>query len=299
MRRIIFSGLLLGLFISVSILTFPSPASANSVSISPLQYKAKLAAGESKKGFVDVINSSSEDATMQLHVKAFRQIDNDGSLEFYTDSQIERGVKLDLKEVTLGPREGVRVYFILDGNVLPSGDVFAAIFATTAPEAKTVSIPAAQAGTLLMLENSTPVKHTAVIDTLTAPWLQISDAITMEMSITNTDPEGGKAIGFTPKITFLFKPHGQQTVDGPLLFAGRTRLVDFRQAGDYFGPVLIEAEINGQSQTKLIFAVTGYWRWLAPFIFSAIILAAILVWLTYKDRRKKTDTTPVVKNRHL
>lgn len=275
-----------------------APAAADSLSIAPLHYKAKLAAGESKKGMVDITNPSAKPVEIQLHVQAFRQIDDNGGLEFYDSAEVAKGVKLDLTSIALGPHEGARIYFILDGNLLPSGDVFAAILANTVSDTSAAgSIPAAEVGTLLLLENGTPPKHHAKISSLNANWLQFGDAITMEMSVTNTDPAGGVAIGFVPQITFLLKPHGGQTVDGPLLFAGRTRAVDYRHPGDYFGPILLHAEIGGHSQTKLIFAVTGYWRWLAPLLF-VLGIAAIFIGRSYHkhSRKKHSMKTPVVKN---
>jgi hypothetical protein len=136
-----------------------------------------------------------------------------------------------------------------------------------------------------MLENGTPPAHHATISSLDAPWLQLGTAIKMQMDVTNTDPSGGAAIGFTPQITFLFKPYGKRTFDGPLIFAGHSRTIDYSEAGDYFGPVLIHVAVGDHTQTKLVFAITGYWRWLAPLI-VLIFAAGVVFFLTFLRNRK-------------
>ncbi|HWT39846.1 MAG TPA: hypothetical protein VN081_01040 [Dongiaceae bacterium] len=295
-------SLFVGFFVVLSIAiagVYATPAAADSLSIAPTEYKASLATGESKKGFVDVVNPAATATEIKLHVQAFRQVDDQGSLQFYDDATIAKGVKLDLTDVTLGPHEGVRVYFLLDGTQLPAGDVFAAIFASTVSASNTVeSVPSAQVGTLLLLENGPAPAHHAIISNLSANWLQIGTAISMKMNVTNTDLADGAALGFIPRITFEFKPYSQQTVDGPLLFARRTRVVDYSQKGSYFGPVLLRATVDGQTQTKLIFAMTGYWQWLAPMIIVLLIAGIITLRAYLKARKSKHRSHTTKKRKH-
>ena len=257
------------------------PASASSISIAPLTHQAALKADEDQKGYVDILNPEASDTRVHLKVQAFRQTDNEGSLQFYDDAAVAAGVKLDVTDIILGPNEGARIYFILDASALPSGDVFAVILASTGEVSEDiVSVPSAQAGTLLLLTNGTPPTHHATVSNFSADWLQVGSGITAQIDITNTDPLEGKALGFIPKIQFGINPYHRQTVDGPLIFSGRSRVVDYIQKGNYFGPVVLEASVNGNTQTRLVFAVTGYWQWLAPLIFTALIgLIVCLYWL--------------------
>ena len=259
-------------------------ASASSISIAPLTYQTALKANEDQKGYVDILNPEASDTEVHLKVQAFRQIDNEGSLQFYDDAAIAEGVKLDLTEVLLGPNEGIRIYFILDASVLPSGDVFAAILANTGQASEgVVSVPSAQVGTLLLLTNGTPPAHHATVSKFSADWLQVGSGITAQIDVTNTDPAEGRALGFIPKIQFGVNPYHSQTVDGPLIFSGRSRVVDYIQKGDYFGPVILEASVNGNTQTRLVFAITGYWQWLAPLLFITFI--GLVVFCYYWVRK--------------
>lgn len=262
-------------------------ASASGISIAPLEYKASLQRGEFKKGYVDVVNPNASNLPVRLDVQAFRQVNDQGGLAFYSDPTITRGIKLDIDSVELGPGEGVRVYFRLDAAKLPSGDVFAAILASSVVSNKSVqTIPSARVGTLLMIENGTPPPHHAVVQDLDANWLQIDDAMTARMLIKNTDPASGSALGFMPKLEVSLWPYGTKTIDGPLIFSGRSREVGYRQVGSYFGPVLIRATIDGNSVSRLVFAVTGYWRWLAP-LMLVVLVAIIVVFRMFAISSKK------------
>jgi len=270
-----------------------SPVSATSISIAPLTYQTALEASENQKGYVDILNPEASETTVHLKAQAFRQIDNQGSLQFYDDAAIAEGVKLDLTDITLGPNEGVRVYFLLDASALPSGDVFAAILASTGEAGENiVTVPSAQVGTLLLLTNGTPPEHHATVSGFSADWLQIGTGVKAQIDVSNTDPVAGQALGFMPKIQFGINPYHKQTVDGPLIFSGRSRVVEYIQTGNYFGPVMLEATVNGSSQTRFIFAVTGFWQWLAPLLAIGLISLIVLgiYWLKkrpLKQRRKQ------------
>ncbi len=257
------------------------PVSALSLKIAPHSYEASLGKGEVKKGFVDVSNPEYRSVKVRFAVQAFRQAADDGSLQFYDSEQLRAGVKLDYETMTLGPREAYRVYFILDGSKLPEGDVFGAIFATTVPEGAGSAEQAVRVGTLLLLQNGTPSAHEAHVVGFRAGWLQVGEGLWATIKLKNPAPENA-ATGFKPKITFASQPYGSKIVDGPLLFAGRTREVQYTQPGNYFGPMYLKASVGESSRGHVVFAITGYWRWLAPVLL--VVALAVLGW-SLKRRR--------------
>ena len=281
MTRVIV-GAVLSIAIAVGLVS-PS-AGALSLKIAPLEYTTELKKGDVKKGYIDISNPDAKSAKVALSVQAFRQTDNQGSLEFYDSEQLLAGVKLDFDTITLRAGEAMRVYFLLDGTKLPSGDVFGAIMASTVPDKSAGTAQAVSVGTLLMIQNGTPVAHTATIDSLSARWLQIGDAITARFAVTNPEAQK-KSTGFSPQITVALRPYQVKGVQGPLLFAGRTRTVDFRQSGDYFGPMLLDVHYENSSRTQLIFAVTGYWRWLAPLSIAVVLATSVAIVHRKKSSR--------------
>lgn len=250
--------------------------SAQSLKIAPLIYDdATLGKGEVKKGFVDISNPESTKNTVALQVKAFRQIDDEGGLEFYASEQVAAGVKLDFDRVTLEPRGAMRVYFVLDGAKLPQGDVFAAVLASTIPDGTAAAAQSVSVGTLLVIQNGTPSSHQADITSFTTSWLQIGDGLSAAMKLHNpADPKS--ATGFFPSVRVAIQPYGATTVKGPLLFAGRTRSVEYRQNGDYFGLIYLKASSGSSEKGQIVFAITGYWRWLAPIIAAVVIMILVL-----------------------
>lgn len=251
--------------------------SAQSLKIAPLIYDdATLGKGEVKKGFVDISNPESTKNTVALQVKAFRQIDDEGGLEFYASEQVAAGVKLDFDRVTLEPRGAMRVYFVLDGAKLPQGDVFAAVLASTIPDGTAAAAQSVSVGTLLVIQNGTPSSHQADITSFTTSWLQIGDGLSAAMKLHNpADPKS--ATGFFPSVRVATQPYGATTVKGPLLFAGRTRSVEYRQNGNYFGPIYLKASVGSSEKGQIVFAVTGYWRWLAPALLVGVTMIALVM----------------------
>lgn len=284
MKRAVVIGFLI---LASSIVSAPS-AGAEALKIAPLKYEATLAVGESKKGFVDVSNPTYEPVTVNLSVQAFRQIDDDGTLEYYDSEQISAGVLLDLTEIELKPRGAMRVYFLLDSSKLPSGDVFAAIFASTVPTDKRGARQSVQVGTLLLLTNGTPSSHQADVTDITGAWVQIGDGLTATITVHNPAPED-LATGFFPEITVKTQPYSETTVQGPLLFAGRTRVVEYRQPGNYFGLIRIVADAGGEQGTKWAFVVTGYWRWLAPLIVGVLVGMLAIMHRYWRRERSKSS----------
>ena len=271
----------------LSVVYSTSTAHAESLKIAPLIYDdVVLGKGEIKKGFVDISNPENARQAVQLSVKAFRQIDNDGGLEFYTDERVAAGIKLDFDKITLDNRGAFRVYFVLNGAKLPEGDVFAAILASTVPDGQAAAAQSVSVGTLLTIQNGTPVSRRAEITSLFASWLQIGDGLSATMYVRNpADPKTNT--GFYPSIGVAAQPYTNTTVKGPLLFAGRTRLVDYRQAGNYFGPVYLKASIGDSQKGRLVLAVTGYWRWLAPVVvIIGVITLVVFRRFSLRTRRK-------------
>lgn len=259
-------------------LGYSSVVEALSLKIAPLEYTTTLQAGEVQKGYVDVSNPETQTVRVKLEAQAFRQIDDEGSLEFYSDDKISAGIRLDYDEITLGAGEAMRVYFLLDGAKLPEGDVFGAIMASTIPSAQTGSAHAVRVGTLIMVQNSTPVTHQAEITGLTASWLQIGDALQASFKVKNPETSQ-QATGFFPLINVATWPYGETTVQGPLVFAGRQRTIEYRQPGNFFGPIRLDVRHEVNTQSQWIFAITGYWRWLAPVIlfFVTVVVGWIFV----------------------
>lgn len=268
--RYISLGMVTGLI--CTLLVVSNATAMPSVTMAPLQYQSQLQKNEVKKGFVDIGNPGNETITMQLQVQAFRQTDDNGSLEFYTDPAYQKAIKLDIETIELKSKEGMRVYFLIDGTKLPKGDVFATIMASTVPKATTGAAQSARVGTLLIINNDGTGARQAEITQFSVPWLQVGSGIEAQLSVKNTVNTKDKNTGFFPDVIVTTQPYGSKTVQGPLLFAGRTRAINYSQPGDYFGPIYLKAKVLSSEQGKWIFAVTGYWRWLIPIIIGFIVL---------------------------
>ena len=278
MRRII-----LAVFaVATGLLTLSPVTSAISIQIKPTIYKnVELKKGEKKKSYVDIANPTAMKQTVTLSVKAFRQIDSEGMLQFYDSEQVAKGVQLDLTEFELNPKDVVRVYFLLDGSVLPSGDVFAAIFAETVPRDSAVA-QSVRVGTLLSIVNGTPSSHSAAINNLNAPLFQWGDGIQATFSVKNTAAKD-TATGFFPRLRVALQPYSEKDIEGPLVFAGIERSVSYRDPGNYFGIMRLNVSTDGGSASRWLFAMTGFWRWLAPLI-ALVIVGSVFAIL--KRRRR-------------
>lgn len=280
MRRVL-AGIAIAFFAVVGL---SQPSSALGLKIAPLSYEAELGKGEIKKGYVDISNPSSTPVKVKLEAQAFRQIDDEGSLEFYESEQIKEGVKLDFETITIGAREAYRVYFLLDSAKLSSGDNFAAIFASTIAQPGAGTTQSVRVGTLLSIQNGAVDARQGAVESFVANWLQVGEGLSATTKVKNTaDPQ--KATGFYPSIQASIAPYGSRTVKGPLVFAGRTRTVELQHPGSYFGPVLLGARVGESSKTSLVFAMTGYWRWLAPII-GVVIIASGLVYRRVRSRHQ-------------
>ena len=258
-------------------------AAASSLRVAPLSFETTLAAGEKKKGFVDFTNPESGNVKVSLRVQAFRQIDDTGRLEFFDSEQVAAGITLDYNEAELGPRETLHLAFLLDGTKLPAGDVFAAIFASAQPPSARGSQQVVRVGSLLSIVNGTPSERKSDIVHLAAPWLQTGQGLQVSFAVKNvSDPK--KSTGYYPKITVTTWPFGGKEVKGPLVFAGRTRTVGYRQPGNYVGPVRISVDTDSGSKASYAFAVTGFWVWLLPIL---VIIVGAASWVGLRRRPNK------------
>jgi hypothetical protein len=262
-------------------LTAPLVHAEPTLGLQPLQYTETLKKGERKKAFIDITNPSSQPATVQFTSQAFRQVDDKGTLSFYDDDKIRSGILLDYSEMEIPAKKTLRLYFIVDGAKLPTGDVFAVIFAQTKP-VETTSVPAVRVGTLLILTNGTPGARQATVESLTTPLLQIGDRVTGEIKIKNTAP-ASTASGFFPQITISMWPFGpSSTVTGPLIYAGNTRTIVLDQPSSQLGIYKLRASYGSSYKDHWVILITGVWRWGSLGIIAAIILVSLFYKIVYK-----------------
>jgi hypothetical protein len=258
---------------------FQCDTSAASLTIQPLKYNEQLKNGEKKRGFIDVTNPTSQDVTLVSDVQGFRQVDNKGSLEFFDSEQLNAGVKLDYNEFKLSAGHTMRVVFEVDGSKLPSGNVFGVIFFQTKPGEQKNSSGSAQSvrlGTLLILTNGTPVSHSAKITSVLTSAFQFGNRIEGTYTIMNTD--GAAETGFFPVVTISMEPlrlSKQQT--SSLVFPGRERANTFFVESNRFGLYQLRVGYGSSMESRWVFVVTGFWRWLVPILIALIILALIAV----------------------
>lgn len=268
-----------------AVAVLPSTVSAASLKMAPLQYKAVLKQGEKKRGFVDISNPSGQKVIVKTSVQAFRQIDDSGSLQFYDNEQVKAGVKLDLDEFELGPREALRMFFELDSTKLPQGDVYGAIFVTTQP-AKTQTAGTGQQvrlGTVLSIVNGTPGARQAEVTKLHVPLLQLSDKISGSYTVKNTaDPQ--KTTGFYPTVKLAISPFGQTKEQASsLVFAGRSRENSFTLHSPWLGVYKISASYGSESsQSRIVFVAQP----IALIVLGGVALLGVTVAVVYRSRRR-------------
>lgn len=265
-------------------LAWPSRVEAAAVQIRPLIYRETVAPGENKKGFVDISNASATKLTVSLGVQGFRQTDGTGNLQFFASEALTKGIVLDLEEVELGPREAVRVYFLIDSTKLPKGDVFAAVFASTKPEITGGIASAARVGTLLVLENGYPGKRQAVVESLQVAAVHLGDGITGTVTVRNA-AEPPQESGFFPKVTVKLTPVAavQKQLEGPLVMTGIARTVPFDLQTNRIGIYKLAVSTGDSTAEKWLFLLTGHYRWAALAI--AGVLAVFVVLLMGRRHR--------------
>lgn len=274
------------LVLAVVFAVFPSSLlSATSLKMQPLLYNETIAKGEKKKGFIDISNPTGQTIILQTSVQAFTQTDDNGSLQFYDNEQVRAGIIPDLSEFTIGPREALRMYFLIDGTKLPQGDVFAAIFVSTKANQESKGISqSVRLGTILTLVNGTPAARQASVESLSTSFINFGTSIDGSYRIKNT-ADSSATTGFYPEVTVQIEPFTQATKSqSPLVMTGKSREGTFSLHGDRFGIYKLTASYGNSRQSHWIFVVTGFWQWLAPLI--AVLL--VLVVLLFRAARRKT-----------
>lgn len=266
------------------------PTNAQGLKIAPLEYKTTLAANEQQTGAIDISNPTGQSIHVRVNVQAFKQIDNNGGLQFYDDERIARGIRLERTELDLGAREAFRLSFRIDGTALPTGDVYAAIFFTTDPSMPRNGVgQLVRVGTILSIVNKTPGPRSALVTNVNIPFLQFSDTIQGTYTVKNTGPSD---TGFYPTVDLAAWPGVKShTADSSLVFGGRERENDF-QFVTGFGIHYVTVSYDGSRKGQWV--VT-----LAPWMLLAIIVIMLIVGielLLLKRRRgsghKITDATP-------
>lgn len=253
---------------------------ATSLKMQPLLYNDSIQKGEKKKGYVDISNPTGQTIQLQTSVQAFRQTDNNGSLQFYDNEQVSAGIIPDLSNFTIGPREAIRMYFLIDGSKLPEGDVFAAIFVSTKGEQEARGIAeVVRLGTILTIVNGTPGARQASIESLSLAFFQFGQGIEGAYRIKNVaDPT--VTTGFYPEVVVRLTPFAtESTAKSPLVMGGKSRESNFSLKGDRLGFYKLSVGYGKSEQSRWVFVMTGFWQWLAPLIifigiFGVIVLKA-------------------------
>ena len=255
--------------------------------LQPLRYVEVIGKGERKRAFIDVTNPSMQPVDVQFTVQGFRQTDDSGTLSFYDDEKLTQGILLDYQDKQIPAKKTLRLFFVVDGTKLPSGDVFAAIFAQTKP-VQAAKVPSVRVGSLLILTNGTPGAREASVEEFKLPLLHTGDSISGQIKIKNTAP-ASSASGFFPKITIRTWPFGPNaTITGPLVYAGNTRTVLFNHASSQLGIYKISASYGETSKGQWVILITGIWRMILIIGLVVIIIVVLGYKLQHKRRRNKS-----------
>ena len=255
MRRLLLIGgfLMLGLAGGTA-----SSVDALGLKVAPLDYNVALKKGEKQKGFIDLSNPTGATVRVKSSVQAFRQTNDTGTLSFYDDEQVSAGIGLDLDEFELGPREAIRMYFLVDGTKLPEGDVFAAIFFTTQPLKQGAGVTQLiRLGTIVSIVNGTPGERRAEITKLDVPFVQFGDNIKGSYIVKNTG-DASKSTGFYPSVVLAVDPlHKEMVQRARLVFAGRSRENSFEIATARLGFYKVSVSYANSTKEQWVFAING------------------------------------------
>lgn len=276
MKRLMLFAMLVGaLFVQ-------QPADAISLKINPPDYRVTLKSGEKQKGVIDIGNPTGASVKVTTSVQGFRQIDDQGNLEFYDDQKIKEGVLLDFDNFELGPNETMRMYFLVDGAKLPEGDVYAAVFFTTTPSDKSVGVTqSVRLGNLLSIINGRPGERKADITKLDVPFVQFGDQVVGTYAVKNTS-DSKTTTGFYPDVKITMNPfEAKQTSASKLVFAGRERANDFTINSSRFGFYKVRVEYNGSSREVWVLMLNP----VGLIVFGLVAMALVSYFVS---KRKKT-----------
>ncbi|MBI3889264.1 hypothetical protein HY312_01645 [Candidatus Saccharibacteria bacterium] len=274
------------IFVGIFVLGHGTPASAaDNLQMRPLQYRETLDVGQQKKGVVDVANGSDDTAQVALTVRFFKQVGDDGTLEFYDRPDETDGITLDIDSVELKGKESARIGFTVDSSKLPQGDVFAVIFATTVHQgAPQTIVPSVQVGTLLLLQNGKVGPRSAAITDLKLGIFQFGDKVKGTVAVKNP-ANSASATGFFPAMKVAIGPWGAESkFEGPLVYAGRTRSFDFSVPSNQFGIYKVTVVANNATETRYVFLITGVWRYVVPGLLVLLLIIGI-VFVAFKKVR--------------
>jgi hypothetical protein len=261
-------------------------AQALGLKVAPLEYKTTLKDKERKQGIIDVSNPAGQAVKLRVSVQGFKQIDDDGGLQFFDDKKLSNAIKPDLTEAELGPREALRMSFTIDGSLLPEGDVYAAIFFTTELTQQTTGVgQLVRVGTILSIVNKTPGERSAEVTGLRLPFVQLSDTVSGSYSIKNTGTGG---TGFYPVVTVSAVPGGKpRQQESSLVFSGRERSNDVKyKAG--FGIHRVDVTYGKSVKSQWVITI-------APWMIVLILFVAVIVGtelLLLKRRHKSAHKKP-------
>lgn len=282
MRWVAGVSIMLGLVVFAAPLAAAEPA----LGLQPLEYVEMLQKAERKRAFIDITNPSSQPVMAQFTVQGFRQTDNNGTLAFYDDEKLNNGITLDYQEKEIPAKKTLRLFFVVDGTKLPTGDVFAAIFAQTKP-VEAARVPSVRVGTLLILTNGTPGARGAIIEAFNMPFVHAGDSMDGQITIKNTAP-ASSASGFFPKITIQSWPFGPNTtITGPLVYAGNTRTVTLNQPSSQLGIYKITASYGDSSKYQWVLLITGIWKWI---LVAGLAIISVIIFaynFLYKRRYRR------------
>lgn len=245
----------------VSVVLFFTPAHAIGLRVAPVEYRATLSESEKKKGVVDITNPhDTETIVVGVTAQGFRQINSAGDVEYYDDSRITAGLVPDFGTFSLKPHETMRMYFLLDGTKLPTGDVFAALVFRTKPVENLVAtglVNELQVGVLFSVVNGKVGDRQAEITNLDIPFWQLGGTVTGHYSIKNTS--NTKGAGFFPEVTVALNPFTRSTtVTSPLVFPGIERSKDFNLSTDRFGFYKLSISFEGSTKEQWVFVASSW-----------------------------------------
>lgn len=256
-------------------------ASALALRVQPLSYKETIAQGEKKKGFIDITNPTGQTLNLVTSVQAFRQTDNNGSLEFYDEPKISAGITPDLNSFALKPGQTMRLVFQIDGTKLPQGDIFASLMVTNKPDQLGNFAQAVRVGTLLMLVNGTPGARQAAVTKLSVPFVQVGQAVSGSYTIKNTAPADTSS-GFSPEVDVTLSPFtSSKKQTSSLLFAGRERSNEFSISANRIGFYQVSVGFGASKQTSWVFIISPLWIT----IIVGLVLITIVISRIIKRRR--------------
>lgn len=278
--KVAVASLTLFLLLASVLLISNAPASAAGIQIAPLKYQTNLN-GKTMKGSVDITNQSATTQNITIQVQAFKQVNNKGDLQFYSNPLITSGITPDYNQFTLKPYERIHLYFLLNGRELPKKRIFAALLAQAEPVQSSYNItPILRVGTLLMLKNGNGDQpKQGKISNWHVGLFQFGSGISGSFNFKNTE-KGGNSSGYFAnfKVTLA---GASDSFSSDLVFPGISRPQSFYLPASRIGLYRLNLTSDtGASSSQWVFVLTGFWRWLLPLIvFLAITVAMVVAGL--------------------